>query len=450
MDFDLFSQWMEDRPSVHIIGGGGVGMSALARILFRMGFPVTASDMRDSKYLSLLADEGIQTWTGHKPENIRAEIVFYSSAVPKSDPERQYAEEKTGKAFSRHILLAWITSRFRTVAVAGTHGKTTTSAWIARALEISGRKIIALIGGTVPDWNSNSLIPADIKNGETILIIEADESDSSFLQIRADIAVVTNVDLDHTDQYSSLQEIEKDFRAFATAAVERGGSYVSSVENCGRLSNADTCCREISLNFDTQSLQYKGKNFSVSLRGRHNLHNASAVLCTLIELGLSPEEIEKSLPAFTGVRRRMEILEQIAGVTIMDDYGHHPEEIRAVLSTLRNQYRRIVAVFEPHRATRFMHFYKDFYKVLFDETLTDKVFMLPLFYSSDKPEDFPAVLNLFQSFSEKAAATLDFEQWTALGNSLQKSEEGTVVVFLGAGNSSEAARNFLEWFRRGR
>ena len=191
--------------NVHVIGAGGVGMSGLALLLARTGVTVTASDQSDSPYLRKLAEKGITTWVGSDAGRInRTAHVYYSSAIKGEDPERSFAERAGMRCEPRHALLAAITREYFTIAVAGCHGKTTTSAWIASLLEAAGLDPTALIGGTVPAWNSNYREGRGELQGKPILVIEADESDRSFLSIAAQVALITNIDLYHTDVHASL------------------------------------------------------------------------------------------------------------------------------------------------------------------------------------------------------------------------------------------------------
>ncbi|MBS0616867.1 MAG: hypothetical protein JSR44_01670, partial [Spirochaetes bacterium] len=273
----------------HIIGAGGVGMSGLALLLARMGVQVTASDQNDSAYLQKLNDVGIETWVGSAPMRIHpAAENFYSSAVKAEDAERQFAVERGLRSESRHALLSLITREYFTIAIAGCHGKTTTSAWVADLLTRAQLDPTALIGGTVPEWNSNYREGKGVLAGKPILVIEADESDRSFLAIEAQIAMVTNIDLDHTDIHESLASLTNDFAAFAAGALDRGGSLLCStecsVEIAQRMHAHEKALRaEIQLHTGKHALEYQGKNFPVGLAGVHNLQNATLVL----QLGLS-------------------------------------------------------------------------------------------------------------------------------------------------------------------
>lgn len=450
----------EEKRPIHIIAAGGVGMSALASILLRLGFTVSASDLRESVYLGKLRSLGAKTWSGHSPESIAENaVVFYGSAVPEGDPERSHAREKNLFQFSRHGLLAYISSRFFTIAVAGTHGKTTTSAWIAWTLQQSGYEPIALIGGTLSDWNSNVYLP-DTFREDTILVIEADESDSSFLHIEADIAAITNVELDHTDHFSSLDSLTHEFFEFARGTIARGGKAILSRESCDLfpelLSEEDRCCRKITT--QQSAIAAFDRKYEVRLAGEHNLWNASVVYCTLQAIHVKEDEIADGLSHFHGVKRRMEIIVQSEKdgkhITIIDDYAHHPKEISVVLDTLSRRYDSIIAVWEPHRASRLNHFYRDFEEILFSSpgSHLKKTFLVPLFLSGDKLENFHDAEQYLQKHSDSFLFTgSEEENYEQLLLTLENSTtEAIAVVFMGAGHSDKYARSFAEIIERGK
>lgn len=429
-------------------------MSGLALLLARMGVQVTASDQNDSAYLQKLNDVGIETWVGSAPMRIHpAAENFYSSAVKAEDAERQFAVERGLRSESRHALLSLITREYFTIAIAGCHGKTTTSAWVADLLTRAQLDPTALIGGTVPEWNSNYREGKGVLAGKPILVIEADESDRSFLAIEAQIAMVTNIDLDHTDIHESLASLTNDFAAFAAGALDRGGSLLCStecsVEIAQRMHAHEKALRaEIQLHTGKHALEYQGKNFPVGLAGVHNLQNATLVLQLGLSLGLDEAAIAASLAEFSGVNRRMQKIAEFGSeqLTVIDDYAHHPHEVQATLSALQAQYEHLVIFWEPHRLSRFTHFHAEFMTTLAAFAQGNTLVSLPLYASGDKAEDYPQVAGLFQSFQKPP-----FQYLSSAANfakiDLHLGARKNAAVFMGAGLSSEYAKAFVAFMR---
>jgi len=446
-----------ERPGgevVHIIGAGGVGMSGLALLLARTGANVTASDKSDSPYLQKLSERGITTWVGSHPERIKPGAhVYYSSAIKPEDAERAHAERNGFVCASRHALLQHITQNYFTVAVAGCHGKTTTSAWVAQLFERAGLDPTALIGGTVPEWNSNYREGNGTIQGRPLLVIEADESDRSFLSIATDVALVTNIDLDHTDVHASLESLKAEFRRFISAALERGGwahvskecetEFVNLLKNNERQIWADTA-------FDatTRSVSYAKTKWKVGLAGAHNLLNATLVAQLAQTMHISDTVLGETLEKFTGVNRRMQKLAEFSGLnlTVIDDYAHHPQEVQATLAALAGEYEKLLIFWEPHRLSRFNHFHEEFAAALLPYVREHDVYSLPVFASGDKASEFAETEKLFLRFRNPPfahiASSEDFSKTRA-----QFGTAKTAAVFMGAGNSSDYARQYADWLK---
>lgn len=439
------------RP-VHIIGAGGVGMSGLALLLRRTGAVVTASDISDSPYLQKLRETGITTWVGSNPQNILpGSQIFYSTAIKPEDPERAFAEKSGLPCAPRHDLLKLITRSYFTVAVAGCHGKTTTSAWVARLLERAGLEPTALIGGTVPEWSSNYREGSGTIQGKPLLVIEADESDRSFLSIDTDIALVTNIDLDHTDVHASLDNLKADFRAFVRGALERGGSAHVSKE-CEQefiaLMNEDArrVWSETDIDIASHTVTFAGKRMPVGLAGVHNLMNATLIVQLAKAMHVADTVLAEILHTFGGVNRRMQKLAEFSslGVTVIDDYAHHPQEVTATLAALAGQYEKLLIFWEPHRLSRFTHFHREFAQAFEPYVKAHSLFSLPLYASGDKSADYPDAEKLFTEFCNPPythiASSADFPRTRgAIGR------QKTAAVFMGAGLSSDYARQYVEW-----
>lgn len=441
--------------NVHIIGAGGVGMSGLALLLKRSGVTITASDQSDSPYLRKLAEKGITTWVGSDTGRINpAAHVYYSSAIKPEDAERSFAEKNDMRCEPRHALLAAITREYFTIAVAGCHGKTTTSAWIASLLEAAKLDPTALIGGTVPAWNSNYREGSGEFNGKPILVIEADESDRSFLSIAAQAALITNIDLDHTDVHASLETLTADFKQFATGALKAGG-WIHLSKECGADlmawcgENDQTLWSKISLQVEEHTLIYSGRQFKIGLAGKHNLMNATLVLQLGIRLGIDADVIAEVLQRFSGVNRRMQKLAEFPALklTVIDDYAHHPHEVVATLAALAPQYERLIVFWEPHRLSRFSHFHEEFEAALKPYAANGTVIVLPVFQSGDKPGDYPQVVEQYLKFTQSPfSAVASIAELDLV--SLNLGSANSAAIFMGAGKSSDYAKEFVDRIRR--
>ncbi|MFZ5629631.1 MAG: UDP-N-acetylmuramate--L-alanine ligase [Spirochaetota bacterium] len=440
---------------IHIIGAGGVGMSGLALLAQRMGADVTASDQNDSPYLRKLADKGMTTWVGSQPGRIpAASHVFYSTAIRPEDPERSFAERSGMACESRHQLLNLITRHYFTIAIAGCHGKTTTSAWTARLLERAGFDPTALIGGTVPEWNSNYREGHGTLQGKPLLVIEADESDRSFLSIETSVAMVTNIDLDHTDVHASLAALTQDFLAFVRTARAQGG-WIHLSKECPQELLAQLEVEEknhwqkIAVDPVAHAIIQDERKFPVGLAGAHNLLNATLVLQLALRLGIDEATVAGVLRDFAGVNRRMQTIATFPekNLVVIDDYAHHPHEVDATLSALAARYDRLLIFWEPHRLSRFNHFFAEFDVVLRRYADRHSLFVLPIYASGDRAADYPLTEERFAHFRNPpytfVSGATDYQQtagaWITGRNA---------AVFMGAGKSSDYAHAYAEWLRR--
>lgn len=429
-------------------------MSGLALLAARMGAQITASDQNDSPYLQKLAAQGITVWTGSDPSRVeRDSHIYYSTAIKPENPERGYAEKNAIPCEPRHELLKIITQEYFTIAVAGCHGKTTTSAWIADLLARAGEDPTALIGGTVPGWNSNYREGKGKRKGKPILVIEADESDRSFLSIQSSVALTTNIDLDHTDVHASLESLEKDFLDFSSTAQHNGGWMQVSRECGGSLLKAlepeeIEIRNKTSVRTEKHAIDFSGKEYPVGLAGVHNLMNATLVLQFAIRWKIPEQVIAESLAQFCGVNRRMQRLAEFPelNLSVIDDYAHHPQEVQATLEALASQYERLLVFWEPHRLSRFTYFHKEFAAVLEAFAPKHTLHSLPLYASGDPAGDYPEAKNFFQHFVKSpyrhigSGADFNFAE-------LKLDGRKTAAVFMGAGLSSEYAQAFVSFLR---
>ena len=389
----------EQVEKVHFIGIGGYGMSALALILLQKGYRVSGSDLKISPLTESLARQGAQIVTGHGPENIgSAELVVYSTAVPKGNPELIAATEKNRLLWHRSELLAALLNQACGIAIAGAHGKTTTTAMVALLLEQGGLDPTAIIGGVLPVYGSNARL-----GSSEYLVAEADESDSSFTRYYPHLALVTGMEADHLEHYNNeYDRLKEAYRTFLShidstgaallcaedpALSELGAKLKSPVYRYGlesgqeSLNNAsanhspDYYATSISLENRSASFDFcfRGEKLAskvqLAVPGRHNVINATGALALAHILGLDVKACAPALRAFSGVGRRFEIIGSIDGITVVDDYAHHPTEIRATIEAARPGCRRLICIFQPHRYTRTAWFLDEFSRAFSDADL---------------------------------------------------------------------------------
>ncbi|MDQ7822691.1 MAG: UDP-N-acetylmuramate--L-alanine ligase [Candidatus Eremiobacteraeota bacterium] len=373
---------------VHFIGIGGIGMSGIARVLLEKGYRVTGSDIRPSSMMRKLEDLGASCFIGHSGQNIgSADVVVVSSAIPEKNPELVEARRRQIKVVQRAEMLGFLMQSVYGIAVAGTHGKTTTTSMIAAVLEQNGLDPTVVIGGELNDIGSNARLGHD-----PYLVAEADESDASFLHLSPRMAVITSIDSDvnlnvmpyvacNYDYDLTMKKIIENFKAF----IERlpgDGNVVLCIDNenvrnlypsvgrrkisYGLSPDADIRAEEITLAefCSTSKISFKGKllgNLHLRVPGRHNVQNALAAIAIGLELGFSFEGIRKALHAFPGVQRRFQILGEASGVLVVDDYAHNPSKIKAALHAARTGWgKRVIAVFQPHRYSRTRFLFDEF------------------------------------------------------------------------------------------
>ena len=363
---------------IHLVGIGGSGMSGIAEVLLSGGYAVSGSDLKSSPVTQRLSKLGAQIHEGHKAENVHgAHVVVVSSAVSSENVEVLEAHRLKIPVIPRAEMLAELMRLKHGIAVAGAHGKTTTTSLIASVLEAAGLDPTFVVGGRVNHAGAN----ASLGQGEYI-VVEADESDRSFLLLAPVIAVVTTIDREHLDHYSSLDEIQETFLQFVNR-VPFYGSIVLCIDEpnvqailprvtrpvitYGTSSQADLVIADVKLNGLSSDfrLKYHGEDLGMfrlpSPPGIHNVRNAAAAAAVALALNVPADLIRAGLEKFQGVGRRFEVRGQYSGVTLIDDYGHHPAEIRATLEAARGcGYKRLLVLFQPHRYSRTQHLWEDF------------------------------------------------------------------------------------------
>ena len=375
-----------DLKRFHFIGIGGAGMSGIALVLHRRGYEVTGSDLKPSRYVSLLESDGIRVTLRHTANNVdHPDVVVISSAIPEKNKELVEAHRRGIPVVKRAQALAWLMEGRRGIAICGTHGKTTTTSMVSSVLLDAGSDPTFLVGGELNDLGSN----ARHGSGE-FLVCEADESDGSLLYLHPEVAVITNLELDHHSHYLHVNDVVEVFRQFIAELPRHGRlAYWAEDPRLVRLA-AGAPCRTFSYGFSAEadyqarevSLHHGGSRFEVwraghrlaaaelSVPGQHNILNALACFAVLGEVGISAARIAGTLRGFSGAARRFQWKGERREVNVVDDYAHHPTEIKMTLRAARTgEWRRVIAVFQPHLYSRTLFLHNDFAKALLEADL---------------------------------------------------------------------------------
>jgi len=428
---------------LHVLGIGGAGMSAYALAAQALGATVTGSDRAASPYLERVRAAGIAAVVGHDAANLPPGDdveVFASTAVPADNPEVAAARSRGLAVRPREDLLAELTALRRTIAVAGAHGKTTTSAMAAHVLLECGRRPGYLIGGVVRSTGTNGAWG----DGEW-LVVEADESDRSMLRLHVDVAVVTNVELDHHTTYASLAELEDCFRAFlrgAPHAIVWDRPELLALRESGPVIAYDVAERDAELTGGGSRFPWRGEEVVLRVPGIHNARNAVAALEACVLAGVAPAEGARAIGSFTGAGRRFERLGETAwGALVVDDYAHHPTEVAATIAAARTLAgdRRVVAVFQPHLYSRTRALAREFGAALRG---ADEVVVLDVYPARERGEDFPGVSA--EMIVEACDARAHWWRHPAAAPGLLErlSGPGDLLLFMGAGDIDALARSF--------
>ena len=397
-----------DIGTIHFVGIGGIGMSGIAEVMHQLGYKVQGSDIAEGYVVEGLRKLGIPVAIGQAADNLGdAAVVVISSAVSRGNPEVEAAVERRLPIVKRAEMLAELMRMQKTIAVAGTHGKTTTTSMIAAMLDAGGLDPTVINGGIINRYGSNARL-----GKSDWMVVEADESDGSFLRLDGTIAVVTNIDPEHLAHYGGFEEVKKAYCEFIENVPFYGLAAMCidhpEVQNIiGRIRDrrivtygfsalADLRADNVTVagpsgsKFDAVVLERDGnrrtiEGVSVPMPGRHNIQNALAAIAVALELGISEDEIREGFARFEGVKRRFTKVGEIDGVPIIDDYAHHPVEIRAVLSAARESAdQRVIAVMQPHRFTRLNDLMEDFQNAFND---ADVVFVAPVYAAGEQPID---------------------------------------------------------------
>ncbi|WP_455478183.1 UDP-N-acetylmuramate--L-alanine ligase [Bartonella sp. B10] len=447
---------------IHFIGIGGIGMSGIAEVFHNLGYKVQGSDQVDNANVERLRKRGISVYIGHHSENLgEAEVVVISTAVKKTNPEYIAAKERHLPVVKRAEMLAELMRFRRAIAVGGTHGKTTTTSMIAALLDSGNFDPMVINGGIINDYGTN----ARMGEGDW-MVVEADESDGTFLKLPADIAVVTNIDSEHLDHYGSFGAVREAFRQFVENVPFYGFAVLcldhpevqtlaSRIDDRWIITygaNPQADVRFLNLFMDGQKTRFdvlirsrktgketEFKNLVLPMSGQHNVSNATAAIAVAHKLGISNESIKKGLSEFGGVKRRFTRTGNWHGIEIFDDYGHHPVEIKAVLRAARESTKgRVIAIVQPHRYSRLRNLFDDFAACFND---ADTVMITPVYAAGEEPiVDFGSeeLVKHIKMAGHRDVRLVNFlEDVVFIVSTFAK--PGDYVVFLGAGNITQWA-----------
>lgn len=433
---------------IHMIGIGGSGMCPLAEILHSKGYVLTGSDNNESDPLKRVKALGVKVFMGHAAENIKgAELVVYSAAISKENPEIVEAERLGIPLMERSQLLGALTRKFdNVIGVCGTHGKTSVTSMITQILILNKMEPTAVIGGKLPLINSNG-----IAGKSDIMVCESCEFVDTFLQLSPDITVLLNIDNDHLDYFKTMENMVASFKKFIAMGKV---CYVNGDDELAYSAAKDAGVKTVTFGFDSKNDYYaaneiagkfgfyfdvmKGDkklcNIELKIPGHHNILNALSAFAVAYDLGVSPDGIKSALESFTGAGRRFEFLGEFNGFVLADDYAHHPTEIKATLTAAKNlDYNRVIAVFQPFTFSRTALLKDDFIKAL---SIADKVILTPIMGSRE--------VNTFNIYSEDLAKELPscviVDGFENIANEIiNTAKEGDIVITMGGGDIYKAA-----------
>ncbi len=449
---------------IHFVGIGGIGMSGIAEVLLNLGYKVSGSDMKESDTTERLRKLGGEIFIGHRAENItEPHVVVISSAVKSDNVEVVAAREKQIPVIPRAEMLAELMRLKYGVAIAGAHGKTTTTSMVSTLLAAGGIDPTVVIGGKLNSLGTN----AKLGQGE-FLVAEADESDGSFLKLSPTIAVVTTIDAEHLDYYRDIDEIKAAFLTFINKVPFYGvavlcldqphiQSLIPRVEKryqtYGLSTQADYQARDISLRSLGSTFRVLHHNedlgsFELAVPGVHNINNSLAAIAVARELEIDLEVIRKALKEFSGVQRRFQIKGEARGVIVVDDYGHHPTEVKATLAAAAaGMERRVVVVFQPHRYTRTQHLLEEFFTAF---NQADKLIVMDIYAAGEKP--IPGVTGqaLYEGIRKHGHKDVTYipEREKIVDHLAEVLKKGDLMLTLGAGDVWKIGEQVVERLKR--
>jgi UDP-N-acetylmuramate--alanine ligase len=450
---------------VHFVGIGGIGMSGIAEVLLNLGYKVSGSDLRKSSVTARLATLGASICEGHHAGNVTgAEVVIISSAVRRDNPEVVAAHEQHIPVIQRAEMLAELMRLKYGIAIAGMHGKTTTTSMVAAVMAAGGLDPTVVVGGRVDAMGSNARL-----GNSHYLVAEADESDRSFLKLSPILSVVTNIDREHMDCYRDMEDVERTFLQFMDAvpfygmivacndnddlrrllpgAKRRILTYGLREDSDFHISNLQCGRSQGTAALSRFRVSYRGKDlgeFELRVPGEHNVRNATAAIAVGIGLDIPVDQIRLGLAEFSGVDRRFQLIGSVEGITVIDDYGHHPTEIRATLAAARQcGFAKVHVIFQPHRYTRTQLLIDEFATAFRD---ADSVLVLEIYAASEPP--IPGVTGeilanrITESGGQEALFVASFAEANQLVTLAAK--PGDMILTLGAGSISQLGSQLLE------
>ncbi|MGO8793964.1 MAG: UDP-N-acetylmuramate--L-alanine ligase [Candidatus Sulfotelmatobacter sp.] len=454
---------------IHFVGIGGIGMSGIAEVLLNLGYKVSGSDLKGSAVTQRLAGLGAAIFEGHRAENLAgAEVVVTSSAIATENPEVVEAHRLHVPVIQRAEMLAELMRLKYGIAIAGMHGKTTTTSMVAAVLAGGGLDPTVVVGGRVDAMGSNARL-----GKSQYLVAEADESDRSFLKLSPILSVVTNVDREHMDCYRNMRDVKKTFLEFmdrvpfygmvvacnddtllrrllpdvqrrtVTYGTRRGSDFLIQLDS----DSSRAAMRTEGQPLSRFRVSYRKKDlgeFTLHVPGVHNILNATAAIAVGVGLDINVDAIRTALDQFRGVDRRFQLRGRAAGVSVIDDYGHHPTEIKATLSAARQcGFRKVHVVFQPHRFTRTRDLIEEFTRAFGD---ADSLFVLDIYAASEKPIEGVSGEALAHSIREKGGAAAQYAASfaDAVNAVVAAAENGDMILTLGAGSVSQLGPMILE------
>jgi UDP-N-acetylmuramate--alanine ligase len=458
---------------IHFVGIGGIGMSGIAEVLLNLGYKVSGSDLKSSAVTQRLAGLGAAVFEGHRAENIAgAEVVVTSSAIASENPEVLEAHKLHVPVIQRAEMLAELMRLKYGIAIAGMHGKTTTTSMVAAVLAGGGLDPTVVVGGRVDAMGSNARL-----GKSQYLVAEADESDRSFLKLSPILSVVTNIDREHMDCYRNMRDVKKTFVEFmdrvpfygmvvacnddpvlrrllpevqrrtVTYGTKRGSDFLIKPETKSRDSQSPGDGQPLS-SFRVSYRKNDLGEFTLHVPGMHNVLNATAAIAVGVGLDVEVEAIRAALDQFRGVDRRFQLRGRVDGVSVVDDYGHHPTEIKATLAAARScGFRKVHVVFQPHRYTRTRDLLEDFTNAFGD---ADSLFVLDIYAASEKAIEGISGEALARTIREKGGRSAQYvgSFAEAVSSAAAVAEDGDMILTLGAGSVSQLGPMILEKLRQ--
>ena len=461
---------------IHFVGIGGIGMSGIAEVLLNLGYKVSGSDLKSSAVTQRLAGLGATTFEGHRAENVAgAEVVVTSSAIAVENPEVAEAHKLHVPVIQRAEMLAELMRLKYGIAIAGMHGKTTTTSMVAAVLAAGGLDPTVVVGGRVDAMGSNARL-----GKSQYLVAEADESDRSFLKLSPILSVVTNIDREHMDCYRNMRDVKKTFLEFmdrvpfygmvvacnddpllrrllpelqrrtVTYGTKRGSDFWIKIPTSAATGAAEMGHPPL----NTFRVSYRKRDlgeFTLHVPGLHNILNATAAIAVGVGLDVGVEAIRAALDQFRGVDRRFQLRGRAAGVSVIDDYGHHPTEIKATLAAAKTcGFRKIHVVFQPHRYTRTRDLMEEFSTAFGD---ADSLFVLEIYAASEQPIEGITAQALARSISSKRGSIAGSGELSvryvssfadAVNSAAAVAQDGDMILTLGAGSVSQLGPLILE------